>query len=166
VWWVLGEKLWAVNRRKKEPVFFKETRVMASCTLLRASAHGSASSSSRCSITFCPDAAASAFYYPVCLNPVVKRQSPGVVKWVPPECLHVRGAAAAGRPTLKRVETVDINRQAHIRRDKSETQVLEFNDGNNELPQNRIEGSGSKILLGKSQEELEELAIALGEVSI
>lgn len=58
------------------------------------------------------------------------------------------------------------NRQAHIRRDKSETQVLEFNDGNNELPQNRIEGSGSKILLGKSQEELEELAIALGEVSI
>jgi hypothetical protein len=58
------------------------------------------------------------------------------------------------------------NRQAHIRRDKSETQVLEFNDGNNELQQNRIEGSGSKILLGKSQEELEELAIALGEVSI
>jgi hypothetical protein len=43
---------------------------------------------------------------------------------------------------------------------------LEFNDGNNELQQNRIEGSGSKILLGKSQEELEELAIALGEVSI
>jgi hypothetical protein len=41
--------------------------------------------------------------------------------------------------------------------------VLEFNDGNNELQQNRIEGSGSKILLGKSQEELEELAIALGE---
>ncbi|KAH8963060.1 hypothetical protein BDL97_05G132800 [Sphagnum fallax] len=136
---------------------------MASCALLRASAHGSASSSSRCSITFCPDATASAFYHPVCLNPVVKRQSPGVVKWVPPECLHVRGAAAAGRPTLKRVETVDINRQPHIRRDKSETQVLEFNDGNNELQQNRIEGSGSKILLGKSQEELEELAIALGE---
>ncbi len=110
VWWVLGEKLCAVNRRKKELVFFKETRVMASCALLRASAHGSASSSSRCSITFCPDATASAFYHPVCLNPVVKRQSPGVVKWVPPECLHVRGAAAARRPTLKRVETVDINR--------------------------------------------------------
>jgi hypothetical protein len=44
--------------------------------------------------------------------------------------------------------------------------VLEFNDGNNELQENRIEGSGSKILLGKSQEELEEVAIALGEVSI
>jgi hypothetical protein len=58
------------------------------------------------------------------------------------------------------------NRQPHIRRDKSETQVLEFNDGNNELQENGIKGSGSKILVGKSQEELEELAIALGEVSI